>query len=117
MFNAQGKTIKKVWDDSQLKLTFRRNFSLSLMQKWYEIEEISSSITYTSDSDVLIWQFENKGENSTLSFYSIINYGGVTPIFIPATWHLHVPPRLHIFLWLLTHNKLMTRDNLGKKLE
>jgi hypothetical protein len=25
------------------------------------------------------------------------------------------PPRVHFFLWLLSKNKLLTRDNLGKR--
>jgi hypothetical protein len=29
-------------------------------------------------------------------------------------WKLQVPPRIHIFLWLLTKNKILTRDNLVK---
>ena len=37
------------------------------------------------------------------------------PIHIPAVWQLNVPPRVHIFLWLLYNNKLLTRDNLQKK--
>jgi hypothetical protein len=36
-------------------------------------------------------------------------------MFIPAVWKLHVPPRVQVFLWLLSHNKLLTRDNLEKK--
>jgi hypothetical protein len=39
----------------------------------------------------------------------------MVPLFIPAVWQLHIPPRVHIFLWLLGHNKLMTRDNLKKR--
>jgi hypothetical protein len=26
-----------------------------------------------------------------------------------------VPPRIHFFLWLMSKNKLLTRDNLGKR--
>ena len=32
-------------------------------------------------------------------------------------WKLIIPPRIHIFLWLLSRNKLLTRDNLGEKRE
>jgi hypothetical protein len=30
-------------------------------------------------------------------------------------WKLHVPSRLHIFLWLLANNKTLTRHNLAKR--
>jgi hypothetical protein len=45
----------------------------------------------------------------------MINFRGVTPIFVPAVWSLKVPPRVHFFLWLLSKNKLLTRDNLEKR--
>jgi hypothetical protein len=40
---------------------------------------------------------------------------GVKQIFTPLVWKLQVPPRIHIFLWLLTKNKILTRDNLSKR--
>lgn len=30
-------------------------------------------------------------------------------------WDLKIPPRVQFFLWLLTNNKHLTRDNLGKR--
>jgi hypothetical protein len=30
-------------------------------------------------------------------------------------WKIHVLPRIHIFLWLLANNKVLTRGNLAKK--
>src|SRR4051794_41111561 len=85
------------------------------MQQWYELEAIANSIIFTNTSDALIWQFEEKGVYTTSSLYAIINNGGVTPIYIPSVWQLHIPPRVHIFLWLLAHKKLMTRDNMKRR--
>jgi hypothetical protein len=84
------------------------------MQQWQQLEGIVSSITYANECDSLIWQYESSGDYSTSSLYAIIKFGGVTPIHIPAVWKLTIPPRVHIFLWLLSHNKIMTRDNLCK---
>jgi hypothetical protein len=36
-------------------------------------------------------------------------------MFVHAVWSLSVPPRVHFFLWLLSKNKLLTRDNLEKR--
>jgi hypothetical protein len=30
-------------------------------------------------------------------------------------WRILIPPRVHIFLWLLANNKILTRDNLAKR--
>jgi hypothetical protein len=44
----------------------------------------------------------------------LINDRGVKQIFTPVVWKITVPPRIHIFLWLLANNKTLTRDNLAK---
>lgn len=63
----------------------------------------------------LVWQYESSGQYSSSSLYAIINFRGVTLVFLPAVWKLVIPPRIHIFLGLLLYNKLMTRDNLLKR--
>jgi hypothetical protein len=35
--------------------------------------------------------------------------------YIPSMWKLIAPPRVHFFLWLLSNNKILTRDNLEKR--
>lgn len=75
------------------------------MELWYQLVEIASSIVYSEDPDSLIWQLENKGQYSTSSSYHVINFRGVQPTYIPAVWTLKVPPKIHVFLWLLSHNK------------
>jgi hypothetical protein len=30
-------------------------------------------------------------------------------------WKLTVPPRIHVFLWLVADNRLLTKDNLAKR--
>jgi hypothetical protein len=45
------------------------------------------------------------------SFYGVINNGGVITIHSLAVWKLCVPPRIHIFLWIVINNKVLTRDS------
>ena len=47
------------------------------------------------------------------------NFKGILPVFVPAVWQLKVPSRVNFFLWLLSKNKTLTRDNLNirKKLD
>jgi hypothetical protein len=49
------------------------------------------------------------------SLYAIINYRGVSPVYVPAVWKILVPPKIHLFLWLLAYNKLVTVDNINKR--
>jgi hypothetical protein len=47
--------------------------------------------------------------------YALVNFRGVKEIFLPAVWKLKIPPRIQVFLWLFSQNKVMTRDNLRKR--
>jgi hypothetical protein len=62
-----------------------------------------------------IWMFHPSGKYSIKSFYAIVYNGGVVPIHTLAIWNLNVPPRIHVFLWLLANNKTLTRYNLHKQ--
>jgi hypothetical protein len=61
-----------------------------------------------------IWMFHPSGVYSVKSFYGVVNNGGIVPIHTPAVWKLVVTRRIHVFLWLVTTNKILTRDNLSK---
>ena len=88
---------------------------MNLMIKWEELFQIASSISFTEDNDDIIWKYESKGNYSVHSLYAVVNFRGVVPVHIPAVWKLDIPPRVHIFLWLLSNNKLLSRDNLSKR--
>jgi hypothetical protein len=51
------------------------------------------------------------------SLHSVINDRGVRQVYTPVVSKIHVPPRIHVFLWLLANNKILTRDNLAKRKE
>lgn len=108
-------TVSEVWDGNCIKLTFRRVFTPAMMEDWYCLEQIIRETSLSGEEDAMIWQYESKGVYSTSSLYSIINFRGVQPIYIPSVWSITVPPRIQVFLWLLSHNKLMTKDNLLKR--
>jgi hypothetical protein len=76
---------------------------------------LALGIVFTDDDDEPIWQFSSSGVYSSQSLYSVINFRGIQPVFVPAVWKLMIPPRIHFFLWLLSNNKLLTRDNLEKR--
>lgn len=113
--NEHNLPISDIWDGAELKISFRRTFNEALMSRWYELEDIIHSIVFSSVPDRPIWMFHPTGIYSVKSFYAVINNGGVTPVHTPALWNIAVPPRIHIFLWLLANNKLLTGDNLLKR--
>jgi len=83
------------------------------MNLWLEVVQLASTISISDDEDSLIWQFTRDGLYSSQSLYRVINFRGIMPVHVPAVWGLKVPPRVQFFLWLLSKNKVLTRDNLS----
>jgi hypothetical protein len=115
IINEQNGTIAELWDGCNLRCTFRRTVDIRLFNLWEEVLSIASSLVLSSEDDEPVWQFHSSGVYSSQSLYRVINFRGVIPVYIPAVWKLRVPPRIHFFLWLLSNNKLLTRDNLEKR--
>jgi hypothetical protein len=69
----------------------------------------------SGETDALVWVYNTSRVYSSQSFYTIINFRGVALIYVPAVWTICVPPKIHLFLWLLSHNRLATVDNLNRK--
>jgi hypothetical protein len=67
------------------------------------------------EDDSIICQYNSSGKYSVQTLYAIINNRGVRQVFTPVVWKVSVPSRLHIFLWLVTNNKVLSRDNLAKR--
>jgi hypothetical protein len=84
---------------------------------WDELVNLVSIVEMSDEDDALIWQFQPNGIYSSRSLYSVINFKGVTLVFVPVVWKLKVPSRVHFFLWLLSKNKILTRDNLEKRMK
>jgi hypothetical protein len=85
------------------------------MLQWYEIIQIAQTLHLDDEDDALIWMWEANGIYSVKSMYAIINFRGVLPGNIHSVWNLKVPPKIHLFMWLMMHNKTLTRDNLVKR--
>jgi len=86
-----------------------------MMEIWDQVYQIASTISYSDEEDALVWQFTSNGIYSSQSLYRIINFRGIKPILVPSVWNLKLPPRVNYFLWLVCRNKILTRDNLGKR--
>ena len=82
------------------------------MDMWREIVGIAESISLSAEHGAIIWKFNSNWVYSVPSLYAIVNFRGVksvypTPCYLGA---LH-SPYSSCLLWLLSNNKLLTRDN------
>jgi hypothetical protein len=113
LINEQNKSITELWDETDLRYTFRRCVTIRLFQLWEEVVSIAESIELSPDEDEMVWQFHSSGVYSSQSLYGVINFWGVTLVFLPAVWKLITPS--NPFLWLVSQNRILTRDNLSKR--
>jgi hypothetical protein len=115
ILNEKKKTVQELWDGTNLKCTFRRQIDAATYCKREEITQLASTINLSNEQDEMIWTSNTNGVYSSQSLYKIINFRGVQQIHTPAIWKLKVHPRVHFFLWFLTQNKTLTRDNVKRK--
>jgi hypothetical protein len=89
-----------------------------IFNMWEEVVSIASALVLNGEEDELIWKFQSSGVYSSQPLYVVINFWGVTLVYVPLVWSLMIPPRVHFFLWLVSKNKLLTREIiLGKEEE
>ncbi|WVZ82442.1 hypothetical protein U9M48_029705, partial [Paspalum notatum var. saurae] len=115
LVNEKTKTVFDLWDEETLKCTFRRTFDEALYQVWLEVVQLASTIRFSDCEDDLVWQFCSFGTYSSQSFYKVVNFRGVHQVHFFDLWRIKIPPRVHFFLWLLIHNRVLTRSNLAKR--
>lgn len=113
--NKKNKSVAELWDGANLKCTFRRSGDIHMLELWDEVCQLASTITFSDEEDTMIWQFSSNGVFNVQSLYRIINFRGIQPILVSSIWDIKVPPRVQYFLWLLSKNRLLTRDNLSKR--
>jgi hypothetical protein len=115
LINKQNIIVAELWDGEQLKCTFRRCVDDKLFRMWDEVVNVASTLVLSDEDDELIWQHTSSGLYSSQSMYSIINFRGITLVYLPAVWNLVIPPRVQLLLWLLSKDKIPTRDNLSTR--
>eukprot|EP00253_Pinus_taeda_P013241 PITA_13241 len=68
-------------------------------------------ININDGPDLLRWGYEEKGTFSTREAYNIT----IQDKIWNQIWDSHLWPKVSTFLWLLSHNKILTWDNLRKR--
>jgi hypothetical protein len=85
------------------------------MEMWFELLGVVEEVNLVEEEDQIIWSFSSNGHFSVQFLYAVINHWGVKLVYVQSVWNLKIPPRIQIFLWLLSKNKILTRTNLAKR--
>jgi hypothetical protein len=79
-----------------------------LLEQWQKIVQIAESVQFSEEDDAILWQFSSSGKYSVQSLYTVVNNRGIRQVYTPVMWKLKVSFRIHIFLWLLANNNILT---------
>jgi hypothetical protein len=77
--NEQNKTIADLWNGENLKYIFKRCVDVKLFNLWEELVSLVTTIEFSGEK-----VFKSSRVYSSQSLYSVINFRGVIPIYIPA---------------------------------
>ncbi|KAJ1702306.1 hypothetical protein LUZ63_002085 [Rhynchospora breviuscula] len=75
----------------------------------------AQSIALTGTSDKVLWKWRNDGQYSASSIYQKLISARKVKFDLFRIWHLKVPPTIKVFLILLTHDRLLTQQQLLKR--
>ena len=87
------------------------------MNLWWELLSLLDEVSLSEEEDHIVWNYTSSGRYEVQSLYAVISFRGVAPIYVSSVWKLRIPPRVQFFLWLVSNNRVLTRDNLAKRRE
>lgn len=80
-----------------------------------EVLHLIQSITPSNLEDKMCWNWESNGSFFVKSIYNFLSFRGITTVQALTWWDSKLPPKIQVFMWLLTHNKILTKSNLLKR--
>jgi hypothetical protein len=95
-------------------LTFRRWLSVELQEQMRGLRNILCTVALSPGSDKPIWKWSKNGQFTVKSVYKNICSNGVDRSF-RHLWKAKIPLKIKIWLWLIWHNAISTKDNMVRR--
>jgi hypothetical protein len=106
-------TVEKVLSSDFQFLTFRRRLLGDLATDYNNLIVQCNKVGRFNYDDKVAWSLGKHGF-SVKSFYKESKCSHV-PVPSNFLWKTRLPHKIKVFLWLVLHNKILTRDNLRKR--
>jgi hypothetical protein len=85
-----------------------------LKGNWEKIMRDVDKVRLKDDNDLVLWQLGGKGKFSVSSVYNALSTNDSGP-YHKMIWKGKIPAKIKNFLWLVTNNAILTKDNLIKR--
>jgi hypothetical protein len=107
-------TVDKALSSDFQSLTFKRRLLGVLAIDYSNLIAQCNNIVISNDDDKVVWLLGNKGF-SVKSFYKENKCSLIT---VPSNflWKTRLHHKIKVFLWLVMHKKILTKDNLNKRI-
>ncbi|KAJ4769913.1 hypothetical protein LUZ62_054170 [Rhynchospora pubera] len=69
----------------------------------------------SEEEDAMCWRWDPKGSFSTHATYNFLAFRGIQVIKTNTLWKLGIQHKIKAFMWLMMHNRILTKENLSKK--
>jgi hypothetical protein len=95
-------------------ITFRRWLHLELWLEWDEIWRKATNFQLTDSQDDIFWTLGTKKRFTVKSVYDGLTKNE-NELYHKRIWKGKIPAKIKIFLWLMSCNALLTKDNLMRR--
>jgi hypothetical protein len=97
----KNTTVSQIIGYNRYYLIFTRPLNNILRQQLITLYTELSAISFTLTDDQIIWRWNSKGQFSTNSCYTWLNYGGIVNTQFLSIWKAYIALKIKIFLWLV----------------
>jgi zinc-binding in reverse transcriptase len=97
-------------------LSFTKTLTGFLLIEFNILCQLVRSTTLSIEKDKILWRMSSKGKFFTHEVYQWLMYRDITDSQSDIWWTLPIHLKIKIFKWLVVHNKILTRDNVAKRI-
>jgi hypothetical protein len=96
------------------QFNYRRWMNPEIQSQWRQMRDSLAMVALNSDTDKPKWKYTKNGIFSVKSLYEKLSAVGVDRSF-KQLWKSKLPLKIKIWLWLIWHNAIATKDNMKKR--
>lgn len=108
--------VRDYWHRGHWKLALIRNGSLEDSTSLACLKRLLQGISPgNEDLDTPVWRWERKGDFSVKSTYRFLIDRGLRLTHKKLNWETKCPLKVHIFMWLVANDTILTWNNLQRR--
>jgi hypothetical protein len=111
---CENKNISVAHALQDTPIIFRRWLHVELRTSWEEIWERAKRFQLVDTSDEVMWKLGTLKKFSVKSVYNGLTKNEIG-VYHKRIWKGRIPPKIKIFLWLMSCGALLTRDNMRRR--